>query len=555
VAAQPIDLALISIGANDTQGLFVDGHAAPYMSAAWQQTIEGRMTALVRMLQQRGVAVGWVGLPRMRDADFDRDIQAMNRFQAKVTCRLGVPFADAVPVSQDRQRRFALRLIDPATGKDYLARANDGKHMTFHGYEVISRPVVQPILALLAPPAAKPAAPAPAPTAPAPSATGTPPVHRKRPPVETPHPAPTAKSTDLPTDLLHTSPQTCPQRRPVPVPIPRRPARTRKRIATRIGTGPSPGPSLRRLPPLHPPALAPPAGNAHDRPPFCRPICPHPACSRPGRGRAQPCGSGGAKRGAGRSDAAGCAFCAAAARDHRSRARAVEQRGGHRAFLAQLATAPATGVLSIVQIGDSHTAGDMVSQGLRAALQARLGNAGRGMMPAGKPYQGYLSWGVTARQSAEWQGNALFGPQRHADGALLGFSGFTQTTTMPAATMSLTADGPATRFTRFTLCGLTGPDAGAVTVTFDGEPAEPISFSAPAPGAACFVRSSAVPVTQATVATLDTASVSLTAWETRTGTPGVIVANLGVVGARAMHLARADDAVAGPNWPPPAPIW
>ncbi|MFD2779923.1 hypothetical protein ACFS32_00850 [Novosphingobium pokkalii] len=61
-------------------------------------------------------------------------------------------------------------------------------------------------------------------------------------------------------------------------------------------------------------------------------------------------------------------------------------------FLAQLATAPATGVLSIVQIGDSHTAGDMVSQGLRAALQARLGNAGRGMMPAGKPYQGYLSW-------------------------------------------------------------------------------------------------------------------------------------------------------------------
>jgi hypothetical protein len=64
-----------------------------------------------------------------------------------------------------------------------------------------------------------------------------------------------------------------------------------------------------------------------------------------------------------------------------------------------------------------------------------------------------------------------------------------------------------------------------------------------------------VPVTQATVATLDTRTVSLTAWETRTGTPGVIVANLGVVGARAMHLARADDAVAGPNWPPPAPIW
>lgn len=219
-------------------------------------------------------------------------------------------------------------------------------------------------------------------------------------------------------------------------------------------------------------------------------------------------------------------------------------------FLAQLNPLPQTAgapaaVLSIVQIGDSHTAGDMVSQGLRQALQARLGNAGRGMMPAGKPYQGYLSWGVTARQSPEWQGNALFGPQRQAGGALLGFSGFTQTTTSPAASMTLTADTPASRFTRFTLCGVTGPEAGAVTVTLDGVPAEPVSFSAQAPGAACFVRTSPVPVAQAVVATLDTRPVSLTAWETRTGTPGAILANLGVVGARLMHLARADDAVAG----------
>jgi lysophospholipase L1-like esterase len=217
-------------------------------------------------------------------------------------------------------------------------------------------------------------------------------------------------------------------------------------------------------------------------------------------------------------------------------------------FLAQLAAGTkvaAPKVLSILQIGDSHTAGDMVSQGLRQALQIRLGQGGRGMMPAGKPYQGYLSWGVTARQSPEWQGNALFGPQRHADGALLGFSGFTQTTSTPGATMSLTADSPATRFTRFTLCGLTGPSAGGVSVTFDGVPAEPIQFAAPSAGAACFVRVSPVPVGQVVLSTLDTGTVSLTAWETRTGANGAIVANLGVVGARVMHLARADDAVAG----------
>jgi hypothetical protein len=132
------------------------------MSEAWKTVIGERARALVQMLQQRGVAVGWVGLPRMRDADYDRDIQAMNRFFAKVTCPLGVPFANSVPRTEDGQHRFSLRLVDPATGKDYLARANDGKHMTFHGYEVITAPLVRPVLALLEGPRAPGPAPLPA---------------------------------------------------------------------------------------------------------------------------------------------------------------------------------------------------------------------------------------------------------------------------------------------------------------------------------------------------------------------------------------------------------
>lgn len=186
LAGQPIDLALISIGANDTQGLFVDGHAAPYMSEAWKTVIGERARALVQMLQQRGVAVGWVGLPRMRDADYDRDIQAMNRFFAKVTCPLGVPFANSVPRTEDGQHRFSLRLVDPATGKDYLARANDGKHMTFHGYEVITAPLVRPVLALLEGPRAQGPAPLPAsvpvPKPPVPKPVEPSLVHKPRPP-------------------------------------------------------------------------------------------------------------------------------------------------------------------------------------------------------------------------------------------------------------------------------------------------------------------------------------------------------------------------------------
>jgi hypothetical protein len=148
LAQQPIDIALIDFGANDTQGIWQDGKGAAYMSARWQAAIGDKVAAYVGFLRKRGVAVGWVGLPRMRRTDFDRDVQAMNGFYAATMCRLHVPFVNPVAVSEDASHGFAKDLVDPATGKTYLARADDGIHMTFHGYEVIARPLLQRIAVL-----------------------------------------------------------------------------------------------------------------------------------------------------------------------------------------------------------------------------------------------------------------------------------------------------------------------------------------------------------------------------------------------------------------------
>jgi hypothetical protein len=145
VAAQPIDIALIDFGANDTQGVFVDGHAAPYMSERWQTIIGGRATALVSWLQGQGIAVGWVGLPRMRKPEFDGDIQAMNAFYAGLMCKLHVPFVNPVAVSEDGAHQFSKELKDPATGALYTARADDGIHMSVHGYRVIAGPLFERI--------------------------------------------------------------------------------------------------------------------------------------------------------------------------------------------------------------------------------------------------------------------------------------------------------------------------------------------------------------------------------------------------------------------------
>lgn len=209
--------------------------------------------------------------------------------------------------------------------------------------------------------------------------------------------------------------------------------------------------------------------------------------------------------------------------------------------------------LTIVQIGDSHTAGDMLTNGWRSRWQAEYGAGGRGISPVGRPYQGYLTWGVTARQSPEWVANAVFGKQHVADGPRLGLSGFTQTAAHDGAWVSLSADTPDFAFDDFTLCGLSGPGMGAVRILLTPVPDDPamvapeFSFAADRAGAVCFHVGAASPATLATITTLDDRPVSLTSWQS-TRAHGLVLSSLGVVGARMGHLARNDDAVDAQEW-------
>jgi lysophospholipase L1-like esterase len=219
-------------------------------------------------------------------------------------------------------------------------------------------------------------------------------------------------------------------------------------------------------------------------------------------------------------------------------------------FLTKLPQArTSTPPLSVVQIGDSHTAGDMFTNGWRKRWQAEYGSGGRGMSAVGRPYQGYLTWGVTARQSPEWVTNALFGKARVADGPLLGLSGFTTSAQHAGAWLQLRADGPGFTFDQFSLCGLTGPDKGTVRIAMTPaspgavETARNTSFAAEVPGATCVNLAAPAPANAVSITTLDDRPVNLTSWSSTRQTGGVIVSNLGVVGARLGHFTRNDDQV------------
>jgi len=198
--------------------------------------------------------------------------------------------------------------------------------------------------------------------------------------------------------------------------------------------------------------------------------------------------------------------------------------------------------LHILQIGDSHTAGDLISEAWRRRLQARFGNGGRGVIAAGRPYRGYLTWRVTAAQSDGWTVNATFGPGRSNTGSPLGLAGFTQSTQHSGETLSLSADAPDQWFDRLTVCAFARPGGAAVRLRL-GDDEESWQLEASGTMPVCRTLDSRAPARFASLTTTDDGPISITSIATFRRSGGAIVSNLGVSGAQLAHFGRTGDAI------------
>lgn len=135
LAGQPIDVAVISFGANDVQGVYGDdGHVYALMTPGWQRTVGDRVTRFVNLIRSTGAQVYWVGLPVMKKPSYDSDIQAMNGFYARLMGSLGVPWIETRSLTVGPDGGYAPYLPD-ASGEQRLMRAGDGIHMSMNGYE------------------------------------------------------------------------------------------------------------------------------------------------------------------------------------------------------------------------------------------------------------------------------------------------------------------------------------------------------------------------------------------------------------------------------------
>lgn len=194
----------------------------------------------------------------------------------------------------------------------------------------------------------------------------------------------------------------------------------------------------------------------------------------------------------------------------------------------------------ILQIGDSHTAGDAITGAWRDLLQAQYGSGGRGVTAAGRPYRGYVTYGMTASMSPDWTVKSIFGAASTPPRPAIGISGFSISTAKDGATLGLAAD-PSEAFNRFTVCALTQPGGGTLSIRI-GFINEEFKLSSFATRSECRTVETPQPQLSAQIVARG-GPVTITSWSTFNDNGGVALSNVGVSGSQLIHQARADDSV------------
>jgi len=204
------------------------------------------------------------------------------------------------------------------------------------------------------------------------------------------------------------------------------------------------------------------------------------------------------------------------------------------------------GPVHILQIGDSHTAGDRITGKVRAVLQARFGDGGRGVLPPGVPYDGYSPMQVEV--TATGWATALAPLARRGDPrrAGVGLAGVQSILIQPGAELRLRQEPRDTIASVISICGQ-GP--GRLRIEADHEVWEERSFDEEETGRSCeYLLTDGWPeqiVLRPLDSTLKLHDLRLSA------VGGVAVSNLGIVGATLRDLAARDDAVVAmqlANW-------
>ncbi|MFD2265087.1 GDSL-type esterase/lipase family protein [Lacibacterium aquatile] len=198
--------------------------------------------------------------------------------------------------------------------------------------------------------------------------------------------------------------------------------------------------------------------------------------------------------------------------------------------------------VSILQFGDSHTAGDRFSGRLRELFQERFGNSGRGVLPPGTPFGYFRPTGAQVQMSGGWLATTSWGTK--AGSGPFGISGFSVSTAKAGQSLVLTSTDPA-GFDAAVIETLARPGGGTADIKVDGAPVYTLATQAESLRGARLD----LPVTKGArrlelIARGD-GPVEVIGWGVTRDDPGVVYESHGTVGATVSLLEKWDEALAG----------
>lgn len=141
------ETVVLVFGANDAQGLLLDGHAVPYGTPAWFSEYRRRVDDVLSITTAGGRRVVWVGLPVMRSATYSAHVRQLNDVYREAVERYpGATFVDSWNLFAGPDGGYDA-YAHPENGAPVLLRQADGIHLTRAGGDRLAEVVLDRIRA------------------------------------------------------------------------------------------------------------------------------------------------------------------------------------------------------------------------------------------------------------------------------------------------------------------------------------------------------------------------------------------------------------------------
>jgi peptidoglycan DL-endopeptidase LytF len=135
-------IVVVLLGANDDQGLVVDGQAVQPGTQAWAAAYAQRVDEIAQESIRAGARVAWVAVPPMQDVALNAFVNVVNAIdEREVDALPGTLFLASSSVLGGPAGAYENALPD-ASGASVVVRTPDGVHLTTPGAERLSSAVI-----------------------------------------------------------------------------------------------------------------------------------------------------------------------------------------------------------------------------------------------------------------------------------------------------------------------------------------------------------------------------------------------------------------------------